>query len=66
MKPDDFAQVLRHFGYAVTSTDDTLRVARRRPRKRAAPKPRDRRAAPVIDPDSPFAKLGQMKTGSRS
>jgi ATP-dependent RNA helicase SUPV3L1/SUV3 len=64
--PDDFAQVLRRFGYSVTTTDDTLRVARRRPRKRGAPKPRGRRAAPVIDPNSPFAKLGQLKTGSRS
>ena len=64
--PDDFAQVLRRFGYAVTSTDDALSVARRRTRKRAAQKPRGRRAAPAVDPDSPFAKLEQLKTGSRS
>lgn len=64
--PDDFAQVLRRFGYAVTSTDETLRVARRRPGKRAASKPRGRRAASIVDPDSPFAKLAQLNTGSRS
>ena len=64
--PDDFAQVLRRFGYAVTSTDETLRVARRRPGKRAATKPRGQRAASIVDPDSPFAKLAQLNTGSRS
>ena len=64
--PDDFAQVLRRFGYSVTTKDDTLRAARRRPRKRAPPKPHSRRAAPAIDPDSPFAKLSRLKTGSKS
>ena len=62
--PDNFAQVLRHFGYAVTSTDETLSVARRRPRKRAKPKPRDRRDDRPVDPDSPFAKLRHLKIGS--
>ena len=64
--PDDFARMLRGFGYAVTISADKLRVARRRARKRAAPKSRNRRAAPVVDPDSPFAKLAQLKTSLRS
>ncbi len=63
--PEDFAQVLRRFGYAVTSTDGTLQVARRRARKRGAPKKRERRSAQAVDPDSPFAKLSQLKTGAR-
>ena len=64
--PDDFAQTLRRFGYAVTGSDETLSVARRRPGKRAAPKARNRRAVRTVDPDSPFAKLARLKTGSPS
>jgi ATP-dependent RNA helicase SUPV3L1/SUV3 len=65
--PDDFARVVRGFGYAVTVAGDTLNVARRRARKRTAPKAaKKRHAAPAIDPDSPFAILGQLKSGSRS
>ena len=64
--PDDFAQVLRRFGYAVTSVDETLRVARRRPSKKPAPKAHHRRPARPVDPDSPFAILAGLKTGSRS
>jgi ATP-dependent RNA helicase SUPV3L1/SUV3 len=64
--PDDFAQTLRRFGYAVTNAGETLRVARRRPSKKPAPKARIRRAARPVDPDSPFAILAGLKTGSRS
>ncbi len=63
--PEDFAQVLRGYGYAVTLSEDTLRVARRRTRKRTAPKAPKRRAARAVDPDSPFAILGQLKSGFR-
>jgi len=62
--PDDFARVVRGFGYAVTVSDDALRVARRRARKRPAPKKsQGRRAARAVDPDSPFAILAQLKPG---
>jgi ATP-dependent RNA helicase SUPV3L1/SUV3 len=64
--PGDFSRLLRGFGYAVTSTGDTLSVARRRARKRAAPKAPARRVARPVDPDSPFAILDQLKSGSRS
>ena len=64
--PDDFARVLRGFGYAVTVAGDTLSVARRRARKRTASKAAKRPPVRAIDPDSPFAILGQLKTGSRS
>ena len=65
--PDDFAQTLRRFGYAVTSAEDTLSVARRKPgRRRPAAKPATRRKTRPVDPDSPFAKLAELKIGSRS
>jgi ATP-dependent RNA helicase SUPV3L1/SUV3 len=65
--PDDFAQVLRRFGYAVTNAGETFNVARRRPNKhKAAKKPRQPREVRPVDPDSPFAKLAQLKIGSPS
>ena len=64
--PGDFAQTLRRFGYAVTDADDTLSVARRKPGRRPAAKPAARRKPRPVDPDSPFAKLAELKIGSRS
>lgn len=64
---DDFAVVLRRFGYAVTRNGEALKVARRRPNKRPTPKKqRSRQPVRAVDPDSPFAVLSQLKTSSRT
>ena len=70
---DVFARMLRSQGYDVREDDDSIKVTRRprakrkpaRARKEGArpqrPRPKANKAESAFDPDSPFAKLQELK-----
>jgi len=63
---EDFALILKNFGYVVIKKDKSLSVYRRKPRKNASNKLKKHRIVQAVDPNSPFAILAKLRTDPKS